>query len=113
MSFDSTWPNATADSTNNESHPPPEPGEYNVTVQDARAFTSKAGNEVMIVEMRVLDGRVQGYVWSDVRGFKSEAAAGVSTATHNLSPAAVMERLARRSMKTSRSEVQRVRVRCR
>jgi hypothetical protein len=78
MSFDSTWPNATADSTNNESHPPPEPGEYSVTVQDARAFTSKAGNEVMIVEFCVLDGPRAGYVWSDVRGFKSEAAAGVA-----------------------------------
>jgi hypothetical protein len=77
MSFESTWPNATADS-NGESNPPPEPGDYNVAIQDARAFTSKAGNEVMVVELRILEGSRAGYVWSDVRGFKSEKAAGAA-----------------------------------
>jgi hypothetical protein len=75
MSFASTWPNASTEG--GESNPPP-PGSYSVSLQDARAFTSKAGNEVMITEFRVLDGPKEGYVWSVVNTFKTPGAAGVA-----------------------------------
>jgi hypothetical protein len=74
--FASTWPNASTEG--GESNPPPEPGTYSVSLQDARAFESKAGNEVMVTEFRILDGPREGYVWSVVNGFKTPGAAGVA-----------------------------------
>ena len=69
-SFASTWPSATvAPDGTAESNPPPEPGEYEVSVQNAKAFTSKAGNEVMVIELRDL---ATGYVWPVLNGFKSD-----------------------------------------
>lgn len=61
-----------ADIDNTADSKAPEPGVYETSVQDARAFTSEKGNDVMVVELRVLSGPEEGHTWSEVRGFKNE-----------------------------------------
>jgi hypothetical protein len=57
---------------------PARPGTYSVALTDARAFTSKAGKEVLVCELRIVDGAQEGYKWSVLMGFQSEGAAGVA-----------------------------------
>lgn len=71
MTFDSTaWQRADINSDDNATAP--DPGTYEVKVTDGRAFTSKAGNTVLIVELEVLTGPAAGHRWPEVRGFKSD-----------------------------------------
>lgn len=71
-----TWKNATNDLPENE---PPEPGSYDVTVVDAGAFTSKAGNDIVKVELQILPGGMHaGHRWTVISGFKSDGATAVT-----------------------------------
>jgi hypothetical protein len=77
MTFSSTWGSASTNPKDQEDAPPPV-GTHSVSLDDARAFTSKAGNEVLIATFRVLDGPHEGVKWDVVMGFSSEGAAGVT-----------------------------------
>lgn len=65
--WSSADPNAPMDSND-----PPAPGEYDVVINDARAFQSKAGNDVAIVEWQITGGSQTGYSWPDLYGFKND-----------------------------------------
>lgn len=71
MSFAQAWQQASINQ-DGDSNNPPEPGLYDVAIIDTKAFVSKAGNEVLVIEMRVVAGPAEGYEWADVRGFGSE-----------------------------------------
>jgi hypothetical protein len=71
--FASTWGNASTNPQDQDDNDPPAPGTYSVALTDARAFTSKAGKE-----LRIVDGAQEGYKWSVLMGFQSEGAAGVA-----------------------------------
>lgn len=79
-SFNSdAWKNATTDQL--PENEPPEPGNYMVTVRDAGAFTSKAGNDIVKAELEILPGNeYAGHRWTVISGFKSEGATGVTKA---------------------------------
>jgi hypothetical protein len=77
MSFSSTWGSASTNPQDQDDAPPPV-GKHSVSLDDARAFTSKKGNEVLVAEFRVLDGPHEGVKWSVLHGFKNEKAAGVA-----------------------------------
>jgi hypothetical protein len=78
MTFSSTWSSASTNPQDQDDAPPPVPGKYSVALTDARAFTSKAGKEVLVCELRIMDGAQEGYKWSVLMGFQSEGAAGVA-----------------------------------
>lgn len=61
-----------------ENSEPPDPGLYEVSVQDARAFESKAGDDILVVEFRVITGPLTGHTWGVVNTFKSEGAVKVA-----------------------------------
>lgn len=67
MSFDvSAWKNTSID---NESKDPPPEGEYEVAIDSAEFFVSKAGNPVIKLSLRVTSaGDQQGYTWDEIRG---------------------------------------------
>lgn len=74
MTFDpQAWQSAEINEDGERTSPPP-PGDYEVTITDARAFTSKANNSVLIVDMKVLGGEQTGHEWSEMRGFGSDGA---------------------------------------
>jgi hypothetical protein len=75
--FASTWGNASTNPQDQDDTPPPV-GKHNASLDDARAFTSKQGNETLVAEFRVLDGPHEGVKWSVLHGFKNERAAGVA-----------------------------------
>lgn len=62
MSFGETWGNTTV--SDNEQSEPPEPGTYEVALDDARAFTAKSGKDWFVVELRVVTGENIGHQWS-------------------------------------------------
>lgn len=72
MSFNAgVWEKAEAGSDSQ----PPEPGVYEVALDGLRAFTSKAGNDMVVVEVRDLK---DGYMWAVLGGFKSPGAVGMT-----------------------------------
>jgi hypothetical protein len=71
MGFDDTWADADPDQGGNDN--PPDDGIHDVALVDARAFTSKGGDDTVVFEWRTVDGD---YSWSQVCGFKSPKAAG-------------------------------------
>jgi hypothetical protein len=77
MSFSSTWGSASTNPQDQEDAPPPV-GKHSVSLDDARAFVSEKGNEVLVAEFRVVDGPHEGVKWSVLHGFKNEKAAGVA-----------------------------------
>jgi hypothetical protein len=77
MSFSATWGNASTNPQDQDDTPPPV-GKHNVSLDDARAFTSKAGKDTVIATFRVLDSPREGVKWDAVMGFSSERAAGVT-----------------------------------
>lgn len=66
MSFDESWGHASVDNDGGEA---PEPGIYDVAIDDAKAFTSRAGKDVLIFELRVVTGPAMGHQWTEMRGF--------------------------------------------
>lgn len=79
MSFQETWQNATADGSNDA--PPPDPGMYDVTLADARAFVSKKGEAWTTLTFRVESLRNKGHEWDVLLGYRSQKQANVAKAT--------------------------------
>lgn len=65
-------PNASTD--DNGFNPPPDGTHKGVTLTGAKALTSKAGNDGVLLELRTTDG----YEWAVWLGFKSDAQAAVT-----------------------------------
>lgn len=63
-----------------ENNDPPNPGIYDVVIQDAKAFTSKSGIDLVVVEWNITSGPQTGYSWGDMHGFKNEMAVGFTKA---------------------------------
>ena len=62
MSFQEQWGSATVNDSDKSS--PPEPGTYEVALDDARAFTAKSGTDWFVVAFRVVTGQGIGHQWS-------------------------------------------------
>lgn len=62
MSFADQWGAATVNDSDRTE--PPEPGLYEVALDDARAFTAQSGNPWFVVELRVVTGDQTGHKWS-------------------------------------------------
>jgi len=76
VSFTDAWTAAgDVDAERDDNTDPPEPGLYDVTLTGFKAFTSKSGNEVLVVDWRVAAGPQTGYEWTQLGGFKSEGQA--------------------------------------
>lgn len=76
MSFDENWGKAFADGpAPNEA---PDPGVYDVALTDAAAFTSKAGNDVAKLDLRIVSEHLRDHEWTLILGFKNEGQAGVA-----------------------------------
>lgn len=75
MSFADTWTSADPDAGPSSNTEPPEPGLYAVHLADARAFTSNAGNEVMILTWKV---NTSGREWDVLYGFKNQGQANIA-----------------------------------
>lgn len=65
-----TWQNASIEG--GDQTEAPDPGVYDVTVTDGKAFVSKAGNPVIVVELQVLGGSSHNHQWAELRGLKTE-----------------------------------------
>lgn len=74
-----TWQSTSIDQ--NDETEAPEPGAYDVTVTDARAFVSKAGNAVIVIDFQVLGGQSHGHQWTELRGLKTEGQIKAAKAT--------------------------------
>lgn len=81
MSFQETWQQA-AEHADEGFQPsqPPDPGMYDIEIRDAKAFTSNAGNDTVVIELRLASGPHQGHEWAIILGFGSEGAAKVAAA---------------------------------
>jgi hypothetical protein len=75
MSFSDTWADATVEDQPDRTQAP-DPGLYTVTVTDAKAITSKAGDDWVIIELEGIDGAAAEHQWSVLQGFKSPQQAG-------------------------------------
>jgi hypothetical protein len=73
-----TWQKTSIDQDASEA---PEPGTYDVVVTDGRAFTSKAGNPVIVIGFEVLGGPYNGHQWDELRGLKTEGQIKAAKAT--------------------------------
>lgn len=60
--FSDTWSATTV--SDNEQTEPPEPGTYEIALDDARAFTAKSGKDWFVVELRIVTGENMGHQWS-------------------------------------------------
>lgn len=80
MSFEDTWASAKVNDGNSNNDPPAE-GDFQVRLMGASAFTSKGGNEVMTLELRVTEGEHADYEWTELRGFGSQGAANAAKTT--------------------------------
>ena len=61
-----------------ESNDPPNPGDYDVVIADAKAFRSSKGNDIAIVEWNITNGPQTGYQWPDIYTFKNEGSIKVA-----------------------------------
>jgi hypothetical protein len=75
MSFNDTWADATVEDQPDRTQPP-EPGLYTVAIQDAKAITSEAGEDWVIIELEGIDGAAAEHQWSVVQGFRTPQATG-------------------------------------
>lgn len=60
---------------------PPQPGEYEIEITSGKFFTSKAGNDVITLGMRVTRGDDAGYEWTELRGMASQGQMKAAKAT--------------------------------
>jgi hypothetical protein len=71
-----TWQNA---KVMGGDEPPPEPGTYYATVEDATVFTSSAGEDYIRMGYRIVGGADDGYTWSMLGGsFNNETATAIA-----------------------------------
>lgn len=78
------WQSTNVDSENTNTAPDPGPdgkATFDVALDDARAFVSKAGNAVIVLELRIVAGPLDNYQWSELRGLKSEGQIKAAKAT--------------------------------
>lgn len=75
MSFNDTWAAATVEDQPDRTQPP-EPGLYTVAITDAKALTSEAGEDWVIIELEGIDGAAAEHQWSVVQGFRTPQATG-------------------------------------
>lgn len=81
MSFDDNWQHAKVGESDGTLDPPDE-GDFEVRLVDARAFTSKAGKDIVVLEVRVVDGGPHNdYQWTELRNFASQGAANAAKTT--------------------------------
>jgi hypothetical protein len=73
------WNQTTVDSNGNSEAP--DPGTYEVLLHDARAFTSKAGDDYVALELKVAAGEHAGHEWTELRSFRNEGAVRATKAT--------------------------------
>ena len=79
MSFNpQQWNTTSVDNGKSEA---PEPGTYEVLLHDARAFTSKAGDDYVALELKVATGAAAGHEWTELRSFRDEKAVKATKAT--------------------------------
>jgi hypothetical protein len=81
MSFDANaWSNTSIDGGGNE---PPAPGTYEVALDDADYFTSKAGRDIIKLTLRVTHGigDTPGHTWDEIRGLATEGQMKAAKAT--------------------------------
>lgn len=78
MSFEETWPKATVDGSNSN---PPQEGEYELLLKGASAFNSKAGKDIVTLDLEVVSAIETGYEWTELRSFASQGAANAAKAT--------------------------------
>lgn len=65
-----------------ENNDPPDPGVYEAMLADAKAFTSSKGNDVAIVEWKIVSGgQMAGYQYPAIYTFKNEGAIKAAKAT--------------------------------
>lgn len=77
-SFDpQAWESAEVD----DRAPAPDPGVYEVVVEDVQAFTSNSGNDIVVIGFKIATGPQAGYEWSELRGFKNEGSIKATKAT--------------------------------
>lgn len=85
MSFPTdVWQSTNIDQDDNPGAPDPGPdgkATFDVALDDARAFVSKAGNAVIVLNLRVVGGPLDNYQWGEVRGLKSEGQIKAAKAT--------------------------------
>lgn len=72
------WNTTTVDNGNSQA---PEPGTYEVLLQDARAFTSRAGDDYVALDLKVATGAEAGHEWTELRSFKNDNAVKATKAT--------------------------------
>lgn len=80
-----TWQAASIDQQDG-SNEAPDPGPsgkatFDVALDDARAFVSKAGNAVIVLDLRVTGGPMDSYQWSELRGLKTDGQVKAAKAT--------------------------------
>ena len=86
MSFPTDqWQNASVNNDDDTTEAP-DPGPsgratFEVELTDAKAFVSKAGNAVIVLDMKVLGGPMDTYSWTELRGLKSEGSIKAAKAT--------------------------------
>lgn len=71
MSFGEHWGSVSVDQDGQGEAP--EPGVYDVTLDDAKAFTSKGGKDVLVFEFRVVSGQAMGHRWDEFYAFNNAA----------------------------------------
>lgn len=75
MSFTDTWRNAKVNDGESNTMPPDE-GDYEVVLTNAKAFTAKSGSEIAVLELRVLIPETSaGYEWTEFLRFDSQMSA--------------------------------------
>ena len=81
MSFTETWQSA---STNDERPEAPDPGNYDVRLEDAKALLSKKDEAWVILSWRVMSLRNKDHQWDELFGFRSQKAASITKKTIGL-----------------------------
>jgi hypothetical protein len=83
MSFHDSWAKAqVSDGQGGDGNrAAPDEGKFVVEVIDAAAFTSKAGDDYLKIELRVTSSEHTGYEWTELRNFKSQGAATAAKTT--------------------------------
>lgn len=70
MSFAETWGSTTV--SDNDRSEAPAPGTYEVAIEDAKAFTSKAGDDWFVVELKIITGDQAGHQWAVLSKLSTE-----------------------------------------
>lgn len=78
MGFDDTWAQADPDAVGNSEDNAPDDGTHDAALIEGRAFTSKGGNDMVVLEWQTVDRQHQ---WPSLHGFKTQEAANFTKKT--------------------------------